>query len=98
MQSIVTSLLALAGSATAITLAGLPTVPLEASENGGAWHSSSLVKVIVDEAFAESRNEKGMTLIPPTLTEFAETFISDLKEVLDIEVEVEIGSAREVGQ
>ncbi|KAL4262367.1 glycosyl hydrolase 20 family protein [Pleurotus pulmonarius] len=40
------------------------------------------LSVLVDAKFQDWRDESGLTLIPPTLHEFATTFTSDLKESL----------------
>lgn len=50
-----------------------------------------MTTIIVDSRYADSRNEKGETLIPPTLLEFANTFAGDLAE-LDIDVVAEQGN------
>lgn len=49
--------------------------------------------IVVDAQYAESRDEKGLTLIPPTLHEFASTFAEDLQTTLGINAAVETASA-----
>lgn len=77
--------------AAGAVLPGLPTVPFSARDGDEPWRLSSFEAIVVDEAFADATNEKGMTLIPPTLLEFAETFASDLQDVLGHDVDVEVG-------
>ncbi|KAK8008426.1 beta-hexosaminidase [Apiospora marii] len=62
-------------------LVGIPTVPFEAT---GESHLSlsSLKSVIVDTQFADARDERGQTLIPPSLHEFSQVFANDLKDTL----------------
>lgn len=66
---------------------GIPTVPFTAS-NDGTYSIASLKALVVDAKFAESRDESGETLIPPSLQEFAKTFADDLRSTLNIDVEV----------
>jgi hexosaminidase len=87
-----------AGHVVTAAAPGLPTVSFELSEDGGAWLLANLDKIVVNEAFAEARDEDGMTLIPPTLSEFASTFAQDIAEVLKHDVEVEVASASSSGQ
>lgn len=42
----------------------------------------------VDAKFANARDENGLTLIPPTLSEFAHTFSEDLKSALGVDLDV----------
>ncbi|VUC32613.1 unnamed protein product [Clonostachys rosea] len=87
------SILTLAVATSATVLPGLPTVPFELDGNEKSWDISSLKSVIVDNSYADARNEKGMTLIPPKLSDFANTFAQDLKDALGHEVNVELGSS-----
>ncbi|KAI0180225.1 glycoside hydrolase family 20 protein [Hypoxylon sp. FL1284] len=66
-------------------LVGIPTVPFTTSGDG-AYSVTSLKALVVDSNFAESRDETGETLIPPTLQDFAKTFAADLSSVLDLDI------------
>lgn len=90
-----TGILALAVAAAADSLPGLPTVPYLAT--GGSLPPSSLKKIIVHADFATAVDERGQTLIPPTLRSFAETFAADLASALGRDVPVETGAATEEG-
>ncbi|KAI5864562.1 glycoside hydrolase family 20 protein [Durotheca rogersii] len=67
--------------------AGIPVAPFTPS-NGGTYKISSLRALVVDSKFAQSRDETGETLIPPTLREFAETFADDLRGTLAADIDV----------
>ncbi|GJC87288.1 hypothetical protein ColLi_10126 [Colletotrichum liriopes] len=82
-------------TAAASSLPGLPTVPY--TTTGGTLPSASLTKIIVSSEFAESVDEAGQTLIPPTLRSFATTFASDLGSVLNLDITIELGDAAEQG-
>ena len=56
---------------------GIPTVPFTASS--GQLALSHFESIIVDTQYADAVDDKGETLIPPTLKAFAETFSDDLK-------------------
>lgn len=60
-------------------LVGISTVPLTAS--GGLVEVDATANIIVDPHSANSTDTQGWTLVPPTLSKFAETFSSDLSEV-----------------
>ncbi|TEA20898.1 Beta-hexosaminidase [Colletotrichum sidae] len=79
--------------ATASSLPSLPTIPFLTT--GGALPSTSLTKIIVDARYASSRDEKGETLIPPTLLSFAQTFSEDLASALGLTLPVVTGPAAE---
>lgn len=64
-------------------LVGIPTVPFSAT-SGDTLALASLKSLVVDTKYAEARDDRGATLIPPTLYEFAETFASDLYSVLGL--------------
>ncbi|KAI1464703.1 glycoside hydrolase family 20 protein [Daldinia caldariorum] len=66
---------------------GIPTVPFTSSDEG-SYPISSLRGVLVDSKLAESRDESGETLIPPSLQEFAKTFADDLHDVLGLDISV----------
>ena len=63
-------------------LIGLPTVPFTASEGGRSLDLSRIDSIVVDPTYAQTKDEDGWTLIPPTLNEFAQTFAADLKEIV----------------
>ncbi|ORX95926.1 glycoside hydrolase, catalytic core [Clohesyomyces aquaticus] len=58
-------------------LLGIPTSNFASSD--GELRLSTLDCIVVDAKYAETVDERGQTLIPPTLKEFAETFAGDLK-------------------
>ncbi|KAF2016899.1 glycoside hydrolase family 20 protein [Aaosphaeria arxii CBS 175.79] len=58
---------------------GIPTIPLVPA--AGRFSLSNVEAIVVDGRYADSVNDKGETLIPPTLEEFAKTFSSDLEEL-----------------
>ncbi|KAI1661666.1 glycoside hydrolase family 20 protein [Daldinia decipiens] len=71
-------------------IVGIPTVPFTISSNG-AYPIASLKGVLVDSKFAQSRDETGETLIPPSLQDFAKTFVDDLHSVLGLDIGVSVG-------
>ncbi|KAI0014789.1 glycoside hydrolase family 20 protein [Xylariomycetidae sp. FL0641] len=71
-------------------LVGIPTVPFTLSDNE-EFSISTISTVIVDSAYADSRDENGETLIPPTLHDFATTFVDDLKSTVGVDVGLETG-------
>lgn len=77
------------GSLTAANLLGIPTVPFH--ETGGHFKLSTLNGITVDLRYCKSRDEKGQTLIPPTLLEFASTFAADLRQPCGKHVKVSTG-------
>lgn len=56
---------------------GIPTVPFKTSSDA-ALDLTLVHSIIVDSAYATARDPDGLTTIPPTLWEFAETFRDDL--------------------
>ncbi|KAG7113815.1 Beta-hexosaminidase like protein [Verticillium longisporum] len=90
------SAVALASAASATTLAGIPTVSFELSSDG-SLDFSTIATIIVDEKNADAVDTDGLTLIPPTLLDFAGTFAEDLVSVLDFKVAVKVGSAASAG-
>ncbi|KAI1099997.1 glycoside hydrolase family 20 protein [Jackrogersella minutella] len=66
-------------------IVGIPVVPFTES-NDGAYSIKSLKTVVVDSKYAQSRDEAGETLIPPTLQDFANTFTDDLHSVLGLDI------------
>ncbi|OHF04042.1 glycosyl hydrolase family 20 [Colletotrichum orchidophilum] len=95
MRFLTTTLLSLAAKAAADFLPGLPSTPF--TPTGGTLSSSLLSKIIVSSAFADSRDEAGQTLIPPTLHAFAMTFAQDLSSALKLDIPLELGDAPEKG-
>ncbi|KAK2007314.1 family 20 glycosyl hydrolase [Colletotrichum eremochloae] len=85
----------LAFKAVADSLPGLPTVPF--TSTGGTLPPAFLTKIIVSSEFAESVDEAGQTLIPPTLHSFAAAFASDLASTLHLDIPVELGAVAEQG-
>ncbi|CAJ2506111.1 Uu.00g002410.m01.CDS01 [Anthostomella pinea] len=72
-------------------LVGIPTVPYTSSSDEGGFYSLAALKsLVVDSAYTESRDEDGETLIPPTLQEFAATFVDDLYSTLALNVSVSV--------
>ncbi|KAI0006909.1 glycoside hydrolase family 20 protein [Xylariaceae sp. FL0662B] len=72
-------------------LVGIPAVPFTVS-NDGAYSITSLKSLVVDSKFADSRDESGDTLIPPSLQDFAKTFADDLRSALDIDISTSVGN------
>ncbi|KAI0380997.1 glycoside hydrolase family 20 protein [Hypomontagnella monticulosa] len=68
-------------------LVGIPTVPFTVSGNQ-TYSITELKGIVVDSKFADSRDETGQTLIPPSLQEFAETFLDDLYDTLDLDIDI----------
>jgi hexosaminidase len=58
---------------------GIPTVPYVTSN--GSLQLSHIQTIVVDPQYANSTDETGASLIPPTLLEFAQTFAGDLAEI-----------------
>jgi hexosaminidase len=79
--------------AHATIVPGLPTVPFKASLDDGSWHLADLSSLVVDANFADSKNEDGMTLIPPSLLEFANTFVGDIQDIFQVDLAAKAGSA-----
>ncbi|KAK1711802.1 family 20 glycosyl hydrolase [Colletotrichum lupini] len=95
MRFLATVLISLAATAGADFLPGLPTAPY--TTTGGTISASSLSKIIVSSAYADSVDGKGQTLIPPTLHAFAATFGEDLASSLKLDIPIELGDAPEQG-
>jgi hexosaminidase len=56
---------------------GIPTVPFNVTSDK-TYNLRNLHAIVVDLAHSSTRDQDGLTLIPPSLWEFAETFQSDL--------------------
>lgn len=70
-------------------LVGIPTVPFITSSSQ-TYSITALKGLVVDSKFADSRDETGETLIPPSLQDFAETFLDDLYNTLDLDIDISI--------
>lgn len=77
-------------------LVGIPTVPFSAT-TGNTLTLANLRSLLVDTKYAEARDERGATLIPPTLYQFAETFASDLYSVLGLNLSLSKSPKAEPG-
>lgn len=75
-------------------LVGIPTVPYQESDSPG-FDLSNVQNIIVDAQYADHQDNNGLTLIPPTLLEFANTFAEDLADTFGIEAAVKEGSKDE---
>ncbi|KAI1434857.1 glycoside hydrolase family 20 protein [Xylaria sp. CBS 124048] len=74
-------------------LTTIPTISFNTTSDG-EFSISSVQSIIVDPQFAQTVDDNGETLIPPTLSEFAATFASDLSDVFGIKnVAVSNGAA-----
>lgn len=65
-------------------------MPYEKSEDGKI-DLGKIKSVIIDTKFADEKDERGLTQIPPTLREFGTTFADDLQHVLGSDVSVSNG-------
>ncbi|RSM08738.1 hypothetical protein CEP52_004443 [Fusarium oligoseptatum] len=72
-------------------LPGIPTANFTPQKHVKAVEFSSFTSIIVDSKYANVRDSKGQTLIPPSLAEFAETFADDLSS-LGFELSTRVGS------
>ncbi|RDA95629.1 hypothetical protein CP533_1142 [Ophiocordyceps camponoti-saundersi (nom. inval.)] len=82
----------LSGSGAVLAnLLGIPSVPYNASSASETFQLSEIEVVGVDARHSDARDEHGMTLIPPTLREFATTFVHDLETVLGVRAELKDG-------
>ncbi|KAI9731732.1 MAG: hypothetical protein M1834_004521 [Cirrosporium novae-zelandiae] len=73
-------------------LLGIPTVPFNSSVTGTSYSFKDLQAIIVDSRYANSSDSNGYTLIPPTLSDFANTFSSNFAFVVGSNISVYIGS------
>ena len=67
--------------AAASFLPGIPTVPFNVSVPAESYSVTKLEAIIVDSRYVNTVDANGLTLIPPTLWSFAETFRSDLASI-----------------
>lgn len=58
------------------------------TESSGEYSLSQLKRIVVDSQYADAVDEKGQTLIPPTLHQFAETFQEDLNSALRLDLKL----------
>lgn len=58
----------------------VPAVHTFNSSSSGDFQLPSHLRIVVDVAHASSQEDNGLSLIPPTLSAFAQTFASDLKQ------------------
>ncbi|KAI1593192.1 DUF2347 multi-domain protein, partial [Pyrenophora tritici-repentis] len=67
-----------------VALQPLPPVPASNTSSNGADISINTLstKIYIDSAFADTRDANGLTLIPPSAYEFAETFRADISLLL----------------
>lgn len=80
---------------TCIAYAALLTVPTTPfTDAGGSYSLSNLKSIVVDSRYANSVDQDGETLIPPTLQQFAETFQEDVNSVLGLDLPLSQGSGR----
>lgn len=77
----------------AADLQGIPTVPFSTSIDA-TFDISSIKSIVVDSRHASTADRNGWTLIPPTLQEFAETFVEDLADLVDCHAVVKHGNDR----
>ncbi|KAK5999125.1 Beta-hexosaminidase -like protein [Cladobotryum mycophilum] len=70
-------------------LLGIPTVPFNVSSSG-AFDLTSLQSIVVDAKYSAVRDQDGLTTIPPTLLDFAQTFHNDLAGI-GIKVNLVVG-------
>ncbi|RCI12032.1 hypothetical protein L249_0538 [Ophiocordyceps polyrhachis-furcata BCC 54312] len=81
------------GVIVSANLLGIPSIPYNrSSEASGHFQLSEIEVVGVDARHSDARDEHGMTLIPPTLRDFASTFVHDLESVLGIRADLRDGS------
>ncbi|KAI0110339.1 beta-hexosaminidase [Nemania sp. FL0031] len=64
---------------------GIPTIPFNATENGGTYSVSHLKSVTIDSAYTGWTDTAGDNLNPRTLREFAGVFLSDFFQIWGFE-------------
>ncbi|KAF7591445.1 hypothetical protein BBP40_001548 [Aspergillus hancockii] len=80
---IVTLTLCVGGYGRLVTI---PTIPFTGTI--GVYSLDHLTSIVVDERYANTVDDDGQTLIPPTLQQFAETFQKDLQFSVGIDIPV----------
>lgn len=78
-------------SAAAKTLVGIPTIDFDITSSA-TYSFSNTKSIVVDLRYKNTVDTDGKTLIPPSLTDFAHTFASDLAG-LGVDVPVETASS-----
>lgn len=74
-------------------LNGIPTTPFNRSGND-VYPLHRVKHLIVDSRFAQNRDTSGLTLIPPTLRDFAGTFAQDLSDTVGVHPTIVEASSR----
>ncbi|KAI1410653.1 glycoside hydrolase family 20 protein [Hypoxylon sp. FL1857] len=74
----------------AARLVGIPIVPFNPSSSG-SYPIASIKALVVDSQYAESRDDAGETLIPPSLQDFAKTFAEDLHNTFGSDIGISVG-------
>ncbi|KAJ4156125.1 hypothetical protein LMH87_001338 [Akanthomyces muscarius] len=83
---------ALACQGTTAALVGIPTVDYTTTACK-RFDLQQLSGIVVDARYADARDTRGSTLVPPTLADFARTFAADLASSLGIQTSVSTASA-----
>lgn len=87
MQLLVLSFLALPLLVEAYN--ALPPVPWQYSAGTFKFSTRQPPAIYLQTSAAEVRDTDGLTLIPPSAREFAETFAEDLKDAFDVDIKVQ---------
>ena len=81
----------LSSAAVASALQLLPPISSPSNSTAAAkWDITATSKIYIDRAFASSRDAEGLSLIPSTALEFANTFRQDLSELTKSNWTIEI--------
>lgn len=81
------------GTGVLADLLGLPTVPFTLAENRSFFDLRDIRKIVVDKNFAQAKDFNGWTLIPPTLSDFSQTFRKDWIHVIGESVSIAEGTS-----
>jgi hexosaminidase len=76
---------------------GIPTVKFNTTGGGSSFSITRLKAIVVDSQFKDSQDHTLETLIPPTLTSFAQTFSEDVQSIFSINTKVSEGTRPESG-
>jgi hypothetical protein len=76
---------------------GIPTVKFSTTGGGRPFSITQLKAIVVDSQFKDSQDDTLETLIPPTLTSFAQTFSEDVQSTFGINAPVSEGTGPKVG-
>ena len=79
-------------STTLAELSGIPTLPFTTS-GSDTFDLTSVRSITVDSKYASATDQDGWTLIPPTLSKFAQTFADDLHDVAGCGCSVDDGDS-----